>query len=235
MIYHPCQYIRPAATSKSRSTYPDRIAPTLTPDGTYIVHVYSTLYNYDCTLADYLGTSYPTIRREIAACPPHANQLLLLIDSPGGSVHQCHDTATLIASLTIPTAAYIIGEACSAAYFLASACDQIIASPSAIIGSIGVCITIPNEPNGTITITNSAATHKRPTTPLSDDHIAYYTDLCDQLAEPFHSFVTSHRTISPDALSGKVYSAHSALSLGLIDDIQTIPHTLDHLHKQPAP
>lgn len=62
-------------------------------------------------------------------------------DTPGGTCVGVPETAAKIRSLSdagIKTYAWTESQCCSAGYWLASACDEIHASPSAIVGSIGV-------------------------------------------------------------------------------------------------
>jgi signal peptide peptidase SppA len=75
-----------------------------------------------------------------AASDTRVDTIVLDINSPGGSVIGVSDTATRIASLrqTKEVHAFINCLACSAGYYLASQADVIAASPSAIVGSIGV-------------------------------------------------------------------------------------------------
>ncbi len=68
--------------------------------------------------------------------------MVFYIDSPGGSVAGVKELATLIAESPLQTVA-VVGDLCaSAAYWLASQCDQIWAiSPTARIGSVGGMVT----------------------------------------------------------------------------------------------
>ncbi len=68
--------------------------------------------------------------------------MVFYIDSPGGSVAGVKELATLIAEAPLQTVA-VVGDLCaSAAYWLASQCDQIWAiSPTARIGSVGGMVT----------------------------------------------------------------------------------------------
>jgi len=66
--------------------------------------------------------------------------LILDCNSPGGSCLGLLETADRIKMLSkqgVHTTAYTSSLCCSAMYFLASACQEIFASPSAIVGSIG--------------------------------------------------------------------------------------------------
>ena len=67
--------------------------------------------------------------------------VILDIDSPGGTMLGLPETAERITELSQAEKrmiAYTDLQMCSAAYYLAAACDEIYASPTGIIGSIGV-------------------------------------------------------------------------------------------------
>jgi signal peptide peptidase SppA len=68
--------------------------------------------------------------------------VILHIDSPGGQVVGLEEIAADIADLraTKRVVAYTDLQMASAAYWIACACDEITASPSAIVGSIGTYI-----------------------------------------------------------------------------------------------
>lgn len=66
--------------------------------------------------------------------------LILECKSPGGSCLGMHETAEAIKSLRkrgIRVTAYTSTVCASAMYYIASACDEIFASPGAMVGSIG--------------------------------------------------------------------------------------------------
>ena len=71
---------------------------------------------------------------------PAISRLLLYVDSPGGAVTGVHAAADLIyhARGQKPITAYIAGMGASAAYWLASAADELVLDPTASVGSIGV-------------------------------------------------------------------------------------------------
>jgi len=65
--------------------------------------------------------------------------ILLVIDSPGGTVAGTEELGNIIRDTKKPIVAFIDDQAASAAYWLASQCDEIIANNNtAIVGSIGV-------------------------------------------------------------------------------------------------
>src|SRR4051812_20510983 len=62
--------------------------------------------------------------------------IILEIDSPGGEVAGIAEAALFINELsqTKPIVAYVDGDCCSAAYFLASAATEIVTAPSGVVG-----------------------------------------------------------------------------------------------------
>ena len=71
---------------------------------------------------------------------PAISEIILHIDSPGGMVTGVHECAEMIyqARGKKPMTAYVSGLGASAAYWLASACDEIVLDATASVGSIGV-------------------------------------------------------------------------------------------------
>ena len=90
----------------------------------------------------YGDTSYEALRATLDAAlgDPECKAILLDIDSPGGEAAGAMETSAFIrqASQRKPVVAFVDGMAASAAYALASGAQDIIAAPSATLGSIGV-------------------------------------------------------------------------------------------------
>ena len=87
-------------------------------------------------------TAYGSIRTALSAAlaDDSVSGIALHIDSPGGEVAGCADLADAIAAArgTKPMHAIVDEMACSAAYWLASACDRITVPRTGVVGSIGV-------------------------------------------------------------------------------------------------
>ena len=187
-----------------------------------VIDVIGPLYGDGVPLNEVLGgTNYQSIVKEIKGAAGNIDEVVFIFDSPGGDVQGCHETAELIKSLPVETVAYVKGMCCPAAYYLASACDQVVVTETALVGSIGTVISLWNAKSEEIlTITNDDAVFKHPETPMNTEAIAYYRDLCNKIAGRFQEFVASGRPgLSADAFSGKVFVAEDAVSLGLIDDV----------------
>jgi len=76
-----------------------------------------------------------------------ADKIVLDIASPGGSVVGVHETYSRILALceAKEVHAFVNTQACSAGYYIASACDHIAAAPSSIVGSIGVYLAMIDQ------------------------------------------------------------------------------------------
>jgi protease-4 len=64
--------------------------------------------------------------------------LIFEVNSPGGSVLPSKEIADCIKSLGVPTVAWVRDLAASGGYWIASACDRIVADSASGVGSIGV-------------------------------------------------------------------------------------------------
>lgn len=112
-------------------------------DGVAVVPVAGPLSAKDSWLSMLFGaSSYETIAKDLKAAidSPDVKAIVLDVDSPGGNAEGCGELSKLIYSARgkKPIVAYCGGAMCSAAYWIGSAADKIVADPSSIIGSIGV-------------------------------------------------------------------------------------------------
>jgi protease-4 len=165
--------------------------------------------------------------------------LVLRINSPGGSVtasELMHDEIMRFRKQTgKPVVASLMDVAASGAYYVACACDEIVAQRSTVTGSIGVIVQL-FEFTGTMTklgITANAITsgpNKAAGSPfdhLSDEQRALFQQMVDTFHAQFVSVVAQGRPGLDEPqvrelADGRVYTADRALDLGLIDRIGTI-------------
>jgi len=100
---------------------------------------------HDFPYATSYATGYAYIEEAVlrGAGDPAVKTIILDINSPGGHVAGCHDSADLIfaARDDKPIIALVRDAAYSAAYWLASAATEIVATATAGVGSIGVITT----------------------------------------------------------------------------------------------
>lgn len=77
-----------------------------------------------------------------ASNDPNVGAIILDINSPGGSAVAGEEMLKKVNSSTKPVVARISDTGSSAAYMVASGADEIVASPSSWVGSIGVILTL---------------------------------------------------------------------------------------------
>ena len=201
--------------------------------GNAIIPVRGGLINRYGYAMSYL-TGYNYIRNAVmaAAADPKIERIILDIDSIGGQVAGCFETADIIkeATQTKPVVAYIDSGCYSAAYAIASACSEIYATPSAGVGSIGVVATHMSVEkmldNWGIEVTYVQAGAKKTDgtmlKKLSDTAKADIQASVDAAYDKFVQHVADCRGIDVKAVvdtQAGVFTADDALSLGLIDGI----------------
>lgn len=116
-------------------------------DGVATVAIKGRLVNSDSPWNALFGmTGYGEIREAVVAAAenPDVQHILLDIDSGGGAVSGCDDTAKLIRTVNDrvkPVTAFTDGAMFSAAYWIGCAAGEVCAGKSAGMGSIGVIST----------------------------------------------------------------------------------------------
>ena len=174
------------------------------------------------------STSYEDVTSQVNRAISAGNtKLTFYIDSPGGEVSGLFGVAAFIASLPtkygIETVAVTDGMATSAAYVIAAACQTIYATSSAIIGSVGVIMTLINvtEADKKAGVEYTILRSKEDKA-LINPHEPFASRAIE---DAVNNAVTSYRPkLSLETimkLSGNTVLAEEALSLGLIDGIVT--------------
>lgn len=175
---------------------------------------------------------------------PEIDAIVINVDSPGGSTKFCTETAALVrdARGTKPIVAVANTLCASAAYWIGSQADEFYASPSAMVGSIGVLtahtdISGMEEKAGMKTTVVSAGDNKAefsPFAPLSDDARAALQGLVDSDYAMFVADVAEGRGVSEakvlaDFGQGRVVPAQAALAAGMVDGVATFEETVSRL------
>lgn len=168
--------------------------------------------------------------------------ILFEFDSPGGEATGVGDMADAIYSArgAKPIYSYAEGLCASAAYWLASATDQINTSATGIIGSIGVVMAYrdrskADEKEGirNIEIVSSQSPNKR-LDPKSDAGKEAIQVIVDDMASVFISSVARNRHVKEkkvmdDYGQGGVMVGDTAKDAGLIDDVGSFEDTFKKL------
>ena len=157
------------------------------------------------------------------------------IDSPGGTVSGVPELAEAIKSMSKPTVAHTSGLMASAAYWIGAAADNIMATPSALVGSIGVFIPVIStrrlyESMGIDVDVIKAGKFKAagyPGTDLTDDQRADLQSSVDYVYSLFSGFVAGRREVEKQYMQGQDFYATQALEPGLIDGLGNLEDAIE--------
>ncbi len=152
--------------------------------------------------------------------------ILLDIDSPGGTVSGTPELAQAVADAAKLKSihAFSAGQMCSAAYWIASQCDAVYATPSARVGSIGVMLPFIDSAEkfrsqGLKVEVFAAGKFKGMGTPgvsLSEEQRALIQSDLEEVAADFKTAVLARGRKIPDtAMEGQSFSARNAQRLNL--------------------
>lgn len=183
---------------------------------------------------------------EAAVSDQKVERLVLLIDSPGGSVDGSVELADTVfeARQKKPVVAQVDGLAASAGYWIASQATEIVSNRSALIGSIGVFSVLydmsrlyENEGVKVIPIaTGPFKTTGMAGTRITEDQIKDEQRVVDAFFDDFKKAIARGRpqmaveTIE-EVSDGRVFKADSeALGFGLIDRVGYFRQTINQLN-----
>jgi len=159
--------------------------------------------------------------------------VVVRIDSPGGGVVPTQEIYEEIEKLKKkkPVIASLGGMATSGGYYIASACDVIVANPGTLTGSIGVIIELANveglmEKLGLKGYNIKSGPHKdigSPLRPLSPEGKAILQSVVDSVHEQFIRAVAKGRAIEESKVrelaNGAIFSGEQARDKGLVDSL----------------
>ena len=224
-----------------------------TADGVAIIPVLDTLVNRGAWLDSRSGlTSYEGIAAQLRAAgqDPEVRSVLLDISSPGGEAAGMAGLADVIRSVrqTKPVTAFVNDMAASAAYGIASAANEIVISPTSIVGSIGV-VMLHADRSGELAAQGVkptlifAGSHKidgNPFEPLSD---AVRADLQASVDAHYRQFLDTvaagrGRKLTADmarATEARTFIGTEAIALGLADRIASFDEVLASLSQTTRP
>ncbi len=158
--------------------------------------------------------------------------IVLRINSPGGSALASDVIWREIkeASKLKPVIASMSDYAASGGYYLAMACDTIVAQPTTLTGSIGVVGILPNIKDFldhklgiTSDVVGTGAYSDFPTAsrPLTDDEKMIFQGFVDHVYEVFTTKAAEGREMNLEDLKkiaeGRVWTGQQAANIGLVD------------------
>lgn len=217
-------------------------------DAVAVIPVYGTISQRpDLMSSGGASTQSIGAQFDAAMASPQVGSIVLDIDSPGGSVSGVPELAAKIRDARGQGKQIIAvanSLAASAAYWIASAADEFVASPSADVGSIGVYAAHVDasamlESEGLKYTLISAGRYKvegSPYAPLSDEAREAMQASVDEFYAMFTSDVAKNRGVSvKDVRSGygegRVLTAKQALAAGMIDRVASLDDVLGDLTK----
>ncbi|MCX6772060.1 MAG: signal peptide peptidase SppA [Candidatus Micrarchaeota archaeon] len=176
------------------------------------------------TIADELGEAGG--RQDVRA-------VLLLIDSPGGSVIASQEIYSAVRAMNKTSVAFIREMAASGGYYAAAGTDYIVANPDALTGSIGARATLSDYSglmeklgiNSTTFKTGDLKDMGSSERPISEKERAVWQSIVN---ESFQSFLTAvkegragklDRAGFEEVLDARILTGRQAKKIGLVDEL----------------
>lgn len=181
--------------------------------------------------------------------------IILDINSPGGSVGAVQELYSQIQRVRKeqgkPVIALFDDVSASGGYYIASACDRIVAHPGTLTGSIGVIFEVTNMEGlfskvGFKMDPVKSGKHKdigSPARPMTPEERKLLQDLIDNAYGQFVAAVSEGRNIPVEKVKeladGRIFSGEQALGLHLVDklgdseDAIELAATLGHINGKP--
>jgi protease-4 len=163
--------------------------------------------------------------------------VLLVVDSPGGMAAPSLEISYKIREIKKqkPVVVYIENLGASGAFYFSSAADYIVSNPQAIVGSIGVIITIPQlykalDKIGIEFINIKTGKYKdslSPYKPISQEQKDYFQSLIMEYYYQFVKDVAQNRNLKTEKqikelysiADGRVFTSYTAVKYGLVDKV----------------
>jgi len=222
-----------------------RITPK-TPGMVALIPVYGVISHRMNMMQDVSGGGGTSVEKltstyRAALNDPNVKAIVFDVDSPGGAVDGVPELADEIYSGRgkKKTVAVANTMAASAAYWIASAADEFIVTPSGAVGSIGVWGAHEDyskalEQEGVKVTLISAGKYKvegNPYEPLSEEaRLALQADV-DHFYQMFVNAVAKNRGVQASAVAdgygqGRMVMATLAAKQGMVDGVATLDQTL---------
>ncbi|MEQ9813985.1 MAG: S49 family peptidase [Azospirillaceae bacterium] len=176
-----------------------------------------------------------------------AKGAVIVIDSPGGLFSGIGEAADAIRDLSEvkPIAAYVAGNAASAAYWLASAAPTVIAHRSAFVGGLGIAAGVPVQERAdrdgyrVVELVSANAAEKRPD-PRTDTGRSAILAQLDAFESEMLADIARLRGVSADRVRrnfgrGGLLMGQKALAAGMVDRVGRLEDAIAVARGEPAP
>lgn len=171
------------------------------------------------------ATSSQMLARDIQAADARddVDAIVLNVNSPGGQQYGLAEVVDAVKESGKPVTAYVSGMAASAAYWIASAADEIVMSRESEAGSIGSVLGVYKDDDDVIEIVSEQSPYKR-LKPEDEDNMKAWQEEVNASAELFINEVAQNRRVSVDTVKsdfgrGGMFLADKAVSVGMADRI----------------
>ncbi len=226
------------------STSPNKIL-VIDIRGAIFTQVQTGLFDRE---GDLVSKVYTRLRK--AAKDPRVKGIILRLDTPGGEVTASdiiyNEIRRFKEESGLPVTALMMSVAASGGYYIACACDSMMAHPTTITGSIGVITIFPEFQGlmGRLGIkVNTVKSGKMkdagsPMRTMKDEERAYFQNMVNQMQKNFLEVVHQNRKDKiPMAeleklADGRIYNAQQALKNKLIDHIGYFHDALEQVKRK---
>lgn len=238
--------IQPEAVSTRDGRKMDGSTGVTIRDGVAIIEVVGPIFRYADWMTDMCGgATVESLAKDLRSALDNGavRAVLIHFDTPGGEAAGIGELAGQIREGTTrkPIVAYVGSQACSAGYWLAAACSEVVVAPTGILGSIGVVMAYPRKKDDpkTAEFVSSQSPMKRPdiATPDGRDEVQRTVDA---MAKVFVDSVADYRgsdsaKVANDFGRGGVKVGADAVSAGMADRMGTFEAVLTQLASGYAP
>jgi len=216
-------------------------------DGVAVIPVTGPIFRHANLMTEISGaTSTGSLATDIqeALDNPSVKALVLDVDSPGGEATGINELSEMIfqARARKPIKAYVGGMGASAAYWIASAADEVVVDDTAQLGSVGVVLNIRKRDDRagekTYEIVSSNAPNKRPDLDTESGRAQLQTRT-DELANVFLDKVARNRGIPREEVNsrfrqGGIATGAIAVEAGMADRLGSLEGLIAELAGPPA-
>jgi signal peptide peptidase SppA len=226
------QHSRRAETAGQEEDGSRNIAYRVTADGIAIISIEGQMQKGDSSFG---GTSTVRIRHAArqAVRDPAVKGIMLLVDSPGGTVAGTDELAADVAAAAKvkPLHAHIEDLGASAGYYVAAQAAHVTATASSLVGSIGTVAVVEDSSGqmakeGVVVHVVSTGYYKgafTPGAPITEKHLKYLQGYVTAFGDQFVAAVAAGRGVAVDRVrswaDGRIHLAEAAREMGMIDAI----------------
>ncbi|HKZ02276.1 MAG TPA: S49 family peptidase [Pyrinomonadaceae bacterium] len=211
-------------------------------DSVAVIPITGPIMRYANIFTEISGaTSIEILARDFTAAldDPAVQTIVLDINSPGGEMDGTSELAQMIfaARGRKRIRAYVSNLGASAAYWLASAAEQVTVADTASLGSIGVVGAMrTSKDEDIVEFVSSQSPNKRPD-PLTESGKAQLQAHVDALAKVFIETVAKYRGMTPQQVinnggAGGLKVGRDAITAGLADQVGTLEGVIRELQTQ---